>query len=129
MNWREVDELDEFGIPIIYWTRNGKCGVLSKVRDKNHWERKIEKYNIMFFVYVKEAAPVGILGSDEEGWYSCDADEMYELYKDKRHVTPEDVRRISDNRRMTILSTSEADSDDIGKSIIDKMTKHHIITM
>ena len=126
MDWREVDDLEVFGVPIIYWTRNKKCGTFNKIRDKRDWDWKIKKYNILFFQYLSSVGPVGILGCDEDGWYSCEEDEMYELYKDKRHVTPDDIRQLKNSRKPTILSTVSA--NELSVDIEKKLEKHHIMT-
>ena len=47
--WFAPKFLDNYDIPIIYWTSNDKCGIFKNTKNKNHWEWLVEKYSIKYW--------------------------------------------------------------------------------
>ena len=77
--WKHPDELnkiEDFSRPVIYWTWKNKCGVLKdnivffggdhkNVGDLNQhirsWLDRCEKYDIKFWQFQDEISPCGII--------------------------------------------------------------------
>lgn len=68
----QLNKLEDFSKPILYWTFNDKCGVLKDNiiffggNPKNvgtledhirNWKHKCEKYNIKYWQFQEEIAP------------------------------------------------------------------------
>jgi len=84
---KELNKLEDFSKPIIYWTWNNKCAVFKDNicfygRPENvgtleqhidNWMWKVKKYNIKWWMFVDEIRPCGILGNNGtlSGWYGC----------------------------------------------------------
>lgn len=58
--WFAPKFLDNYDIPIIYWTSNDKCGTFKNTRNKNHWEWLVEKYSIKYWRTVDSIKPSNI---------------------------------------------------------------------
>ena len=58
--WFAPKFLDNYDIPIIYWTSNNKCGLFKNTKNKNHWEWLVEKYSIKCWRTVNSIKPSNI---------------------------------------------------------------------
>ena len=73
---KELNKIEDFSRPIIYWTRNNKCGVLKDnivffggnpdnignlEQHISSWLYKCEKYNIKWWQFQDEIAPHEII--------------------------------------------------------------------
>lgn len=57
INWHKNEELKDFDKPIIYWTRNNKCGVFNSTKNKSHWDWMCEKYSVVCWRFADSIKP------------------------------------------------------------------------
>lgn len=43
--------------PIVYCTRNAKIGTLNRIKDREDWDWKVEKYGIVYWCYMHQIVP------------------------------------------------------------------------
>lgn len=93
---KELNNIEDFSRPIIYWTWNNKCGtftdnVIFFGGDPNNigtleqhienWLQKCKKYNIKWFRFQDDIAPCGIFGFKGNEPYGCNENEItHELW-------------------------------------------------
>ena len=90
---KELNKIEDFSKPIIYWTWNNKCGVFKNnivfygghpenvgtlEQHIKHWLDKCKKYNIKWWQFQDEIAPCGVLGNGGSlsDWYGCTEEEI-----------------------------------------------------
>ena len=89
---KELNTLEDFSKPIIYWTWNNKCAVFKDnivfygkpenvgtlEQHIDSWMWKVKKYNIKWWMFVDEIRPCGIFGNNGtlSGWYGCTEEDI-----------------------------------------------------
>ena len=106
---KELNKIEDFSKPIIYWTWNNKCGVFKDNitfygRPENvgtleqhikRWLDKCEKYNIKWWRFQEDIAPCGIIGiANNNVPYGCDEED----------ITKEVWNDIGENKIPSILN-------------------------
>ena len=83
---KELNKIEDFSKPILYWTWNNKCGIFKDNivfyggNPKNigtleqhisNWLSKAEKFNIKWWRFVEEIEPCGLIGFKGNYPYGC----------------------------------------------------------
>jgi len=121
--WRhpkQLNKIEDFSRPIIYWTWNNKCGVFKdNVTFYGHpdnvgtleqhidsWMWKCKKYNIKWWQFQDEIAPVGLLGFSEGNRpYGCEEEQITrELWEaignDDKELQTKLIKEIMNNENI-----------------------------
>ena len=88
---KELNKIEDFSKPIIYWTWNNKCNIFKDLivfyggkpenvgtleQHIDNWMWKVKKYNIKWWQFVDELAPSGLLGFKGLEPYGCEEHEI-----------------------------------------------------
>lgn len=90
---KELNKIEDFSKPIIYWTWNNKCAVFKDLivfyggkpenvgtleQHIDNWMWKVKKYNIKWWIFAEEIQPMGILGNGGSlaDWYGCNEEDI-----------------------------------------------------
>lgn len=73
--WKHPNEYKPNPNPVIIWTWNNECRIISGTGSLDVWNKLCQHEDIKWWQHVSEIAPQGLLGSDDT-WYGCTEDEI-----------------------------------------------------